>query len=38
MVATLAADPEAAGAIAAAPVTDTIKRVEPASRRFDRSD
>lgn len=28
VVATLVADPEAAGAIAAAPVTDTIKRVE----------
>lgn len=31
VVATLAADPEADGAIAAAPVTDTIKRVAPAS-------
>jgi 2-C-methyl-D-erythritol 4-phosphate cytidylyltransferase len=30
VVATLAADPEAAGAIAAAPVADTIKRVVPA--------
>jgi 2-C-methyl-D-erythritol 4-phosphate cytidylyltransferase len=31
-VATLAADPEAAGAIAAAPVTDTIKRCASATR------
>ena len=29
VVATLVADPDAAGAIAATPVTDTIKRVEP---------
>ena len=31
VLATLGADPEAAGAIAAAPVTDTIKRATPAS-------
>jgi 2-C-methyl-D-erythritol 4-phosphate cytidylyltransferase len=31
VVATLAADPEADGAIAAAPVTDTIKRAKPES-------
>ncbi|HEX8959282.1 MAG TPA: 2-C-methyl-D-erythritol 4-phosphate cytidylyltransferase, partial [Solirubrobacterales bacterium] len=31
VIATLAADPEAAGAIAAAPVTDTVKRVAPAA-------
>ena len=32
VVATLAADPEAAGAIAAAPVTDTVKQVSKPSR------
>jgi 2-C-methyl-D-erythritol 4-phosphate cytidylyltransferase len=32
VVATLEADPEAAGAIAAAPVTDTVKRVGPETR------
>jgi 2-C-methyl-D-erythritol 4-phosphate cytidylyltransferase len=33
VVATLAADPEAAGAIAATPVTDTIKRVASGTKR-----
>ena len=37
VVATLAADPEAAGAIAAAPVTDTIKRVAGESDLVTRS-
>jgi len=35
LVAALEADPEAAGAIAAAPVTDTIKRARPAGRGAD---
>jgi 2-C-methyl-D-erythritol 4-phosphate cytidylyltransferase len=33
VVATLVADPEAAGAIAATPVTDTIKQVDPGTKR-----
>jgi 2-C-methyl-D-erythritol 4-phosphate cytidylyltransferase len=33
VVATLAADPEAAGAIAAAPVTDTVKQVSAGTKR-----
>lgn len=33
VIATLTADPDAAGAIAATPVTDTIKRVAPPGRR-----
>ena len=33
VVATLLADPGAAGAIAAAPVTDTVKQAEPGTRR-----
>jgi len=35
VVATLAADPDAAGAIAAAPVTDTVKRVEGIAEQGD---
>ncbi|HEY5976472.1 MAG TPA: 2-C-methyl-D-erythritol 4-phosphate cytidylyltransferase [Solirubrobacterales bacterium] len=38
VVATLEADPDAAGAIAATPLTDTIKRAARPSRRFDPSE